>query len=235
MLETLDLFKEALLQCFKGIPLTIELTVLSVALGFCIAVFLAVLLQGQNRLIKRCINGFTFFFTGTPLLVQLYIFYYGIPEWNVIGKLMHTPQFAFLKEGFIWVLIALTLNTAAYSTVIFAGFIRNMDKGELEAAKAYGMSYKQAMRRIIVPSALRKALPAYSNEVIMTMHATALASVVTLLEVTGQANIFNQTYYEPFIAYGAAAVIYFVLNGIMIMGFKQLEKKYLKHLRVRRA
>lgn len=233
MNETLELFQQALMDCIMALPVTMFLTVVSVLCGLCIAVPFAVLYSKKHTLASKLINGFVYFFTGTPLLVQLYIFYYGIPSLSFVNELMREPGFEFLKGSYIYVLAALTLNTAAYSTVIFSGAIRNTDRGEIEAAYAYGMSKAQAMRRVILPSSLRRALPAYSNEVIMTMHATALASTVTIVEITGAASFFNSTYYEPFIAYAAAAVLYLTLNTILVVAFRQVEKRYLAHLKTR--
>ncbi|NEN76043.1 ABC transporter permease subunit [Pelistega sp. NLN82] len=233
MSESLDLFWIALQDCIAALPVTLFLTVVSVSIGLLLAIPCAVMVQKKNTIRAKLINGFVYFFTGTPLLIQLYIFYYGIPSLSVVNELMHQPAFSFLKGSYIYVLAALALNTAAYSTVIFSGAIRNTDRGEIEAAYAYGMSRAQAMRRVILPSSLRRALPAYSNEVIMTMHATALASTVTIMEITGAASFFNSTYYEPFIAYAAAAVLYFVLNGLLVLGFRQIEKRYLVHLKSR--
>lgn len=233
MNETMSLFWLAFLSCLEALPVTIFLTVISVGIGLCLALPLAVVSQRKTTLGARITNGFVYFFTGTPLLVQLYIFYFGIPSLSFVSELMQTPSWEFLKQGYIWVLAALTLNTAAYSTVIFAGAIGNTDRGEVEAAYAYGMSKAAAMRRIILPSSLRRALPAYSNEVIMTMHATALASTVTIVEMTGAASYFNSTYYEPFIAYSAAALLYLILNTVLVIGFRQVEKRYLAHLNSR--
>lgn len=231
--DTLALFWLAFQQCLDALPITVMLVVVSVSIGFFLALPLAIASLKTNTFTGKLTNGFVFFFTGTPLLVQLYIFYYGIPSLEFVSHLMQEPGWEFLKSGYIWVLTALTLNTAAYSTVIFAGAIKNTDRGEVEAAMAYGMSRAQAMRRIILPSSLRRALPAYSNEVIMTMHATALASTVTILEITGAASYFNSTYYEPFIAYSAAALLYLILNTVLVVAFRQVEKKYLIHLKYR--
>lgn len=233
MSDTLALFLLALRTCLDAVPVTIMLTLVSVSIGFFIALPLSVISLKNRTLLGRLTNGFVYFFTGTPLLVQLYIFYYGIPSLEPVRELMQQPGWQFLKSGYIWVLSALTLNTAAYSTVIFAGAIKNTDRGEVEAAMAYGMSSFQAMHRIIIPSALRRALPAYSNEVIMSMHATALASTVTIVEIAGAASYFNSTYYEPFIAYSAAAVLYLILNTLLVVGFRQVEKKHLLHLKYR--
>lgn len=233
MNDTLELFYLAFLQCLSALPITAMLVVVSVSIGFLIALPLSVVSLRRKTITGRLANGFVYFFTGTPLLVQLYIFYYGIPSLEPVRELMQAPAWAFLKSGYIWVLSALTLNTAAYSTVIFSGAIKNTDRGEVEAAMAYGMNRLQALKRIILPSSLRRALPAYSNEVIMSLHATALASTVTIVEITGAANYFNSTYYEPFIAYSAAAILYLILNTVLVVGFRQLEKKYLIHLKYR--
>lgn len=233
MSETFELFQQALMDCINAIPITLFLTSVSVACGLMLAVPFAVIAYKRKTVAAKLINGFVYFFTGTPLLVQLYIFYYGVPSLEFVNHLMHQPGFEFLKGSYIYVLAALTLNTAAYSTVIFSGAIRNTERGEIEAAMAYGMTKAQAMRRVILPSSLRRALPAYSNEVIMTLHSTALASTVTIVEITGAASFFNSTYYEPFIAYAAAAVLYFLLNGILVFGFRQIEKRYLVHLKSR--
>ncbi|MGO1765810.1 nickel transporter [Advenella sp. S44] len=233
MSETLSLFFDALVTCLQAAPLTLMLTALSVGIGLCMAIPLSVVHQRERTPGARLVHAFTYFFTGTPLLVQIYIIYYGIPSFHFIGQLMSQPGFGFLKEGFIWVLVALTLNTAAYSTVIFSGAIKNTDRGEIEAARAYGMNRRNAMRRIILPSSLRRALPAYSNEVIMTMHSTALASTVAMMEITGAASLFVTTTYQPFIAYSAAACIYLVLNFVLVFIFRKIEQRYLVHLNSR--
>ncbi|HZJ98067.1 MAG: ABC transporter permease subunit [Alcaligenaceae bacterium] len=231
MNDTLELFWLAFQDCLNALPITVMLTLVSVSIGFLLALPLAVASLKNGTIAAKLTNGFVYFFTGTPLLVQLYIFYYGIPSLGPVSELMQEPGWEFLKSGYIWVLTALTLNTAAYSTVIFAGAIKNTDRGEVEAAMAYGMSRAQALRRVILPSSLRRALPAYSNEVIMSMHATALASTVTIVEITGAASYFNSTYYEPFIAYSAAAVLYLALNSVLVGVFRLFEKKYLVHLK----
>ncbi len=231
MSNTLSLFMQALLDCLKALPMTLLLTGLSVSAGFLIAVPLAVVHHRKVTLKARLVQAFVYVFTGTPLLVQLYVIYYGIPSLGFVNTLMQKPEFSFLKGAFIWALLALTLNTAAYSTVIFSGAIRNTDDGEVEAARAYGMTPYKAMWRIILPSSLRRALPAYSNEFIMTMHATSLASTITIVEMTNSAQQFVSKTYQPFIAYSAAAVIYLLLTIILVGGFKLLEKRYMAYLK----
>ena len=150
------------------------------------------------------------------------------------GTLEVLPDgFGFLRDAYFWVLLGLTLNTAAYSTIIFSGAINNTEYGEIEAGRAYGMSSFQVMRHIVLPSSLRRALPAYSNEVILMLQATALASSFTLFEITGQAVRFNSTHYQPFVAYIPAAIMYLIMTYILVLVFKALEKRYLAHLRPR--
>lgn len=230
--DNLVLFAQALEACIEGVPLTLLLMVLSVIFGLILSVILTSLLQRSKGVLRGLIKGFVFFFTGSPYLIQLFIFYYGLPNWDVIGNLMQQPGFGFLKDPFIWVVSSLTLNTAAYTTVIFDGYIRNIDRGEIEAAKAYGMSSGQIFWRVTMPSAFRKALPAYSNEIIAVLQATALASAVTVHEITGQATDFIQMYYPPeYIGYGAAAIVYLILNSLFLLLFRFIEKRYTAHMR----
>ncbi|MBP5984860.1 MAG: ABC transporter permease subunit [Brachymonas sp.] len=228
--STLLLFVQTLWACIQALPTTLLLTGLSILIGLAIAIPLAVVHHRHTTVKARLVQGFIYFFTGTPLLVQIYIIYYGLPSFDWVADLMQQPGFGFLKDGFIWALMALTLNTAAYSTVIFSGSIRNTDAGEVEAARAYGMWPRQAMWRIILPSSLRRALPAYSNEVIMIMHATSLASTVTVSEMTNAASLIVSSSYRPFVAYSAAAVMYLLLTLILVGGFKLLEKRFMAHL-----
>lgn len=231
MNDTFSLFAQAFWQSLQALPMTLMLTGLSVGIGFMLAVPLAVAHHRKITLKARLVQVFVYIFTGTPLLVQIYVIYYGIPSLGPINALMQKPEFAFLKGAFVWALLALVLNTAAYSTVIFSGAIRNTDTGEIEAARAYGMTPYKAMWRIILPSSLRRALPAYSNEFIMTMHSTSLVSVITIVEMTNAARQFASKTYSPFIAYGAAAVIYLLLTIALVGGFKWLEKRYMAYLK----
>ena len=221
---------KAFVHCIQGIPLTLELTAASVIAGFILAIPLAMIHAQRDTWGAKIVRAYTYFFTGTPLLIQLYLFYKGMPEFDWVQNLMQKESWSFLKDGFFWAWLAFTLNTAAYSTEIFSGAIRNTPHGDIEAGEAYGLTNKQIMSRIILPSSLRRALPAYSNEVIMMLQSTALASVVTLFEITGQALDFNTKYYQPFPAFISAAIIYLILTSLMVYVFRRLERKYLKHL-----
>jgi arginine/ornithine transport system permease protein len=145
-----------------------------------------------------------------------------------------------VRESFAWVALknawfcawlAFTLNTVAYTTEIFAGALRATPAGEIEAARAYGLSGWQLYRRILLPSSLRRALPQYSNEVVGLMHATAIASTVTLVDITRVARDVYANHLVMTESFGVAAVIYFSLTFLFVGGFKLLERKYLRHLR----
>jgi arginine/ornithine transport system permease protein len=130
--------------------------------------------------------------------------------------------------------LAFAINTCAYTTEMIAGAIRATPHGEVEAARSLGMSWAMLMRRIVLPSALRRALPAYSNEVIMMLHATSLASIVTLLDLTGAAREVNSRYFLPFEAFVTVALFYLALTFVLVALFRRAEARWLAHLQVRR-
>ncbi|TDR31712.1 ABC transporter permease [Hydromonas duriensis] len=230
--DAFSIFWHTFVQCVvEGLPLTLLLTASSVLAGLVLAIPLSVVHARRSTPIAKSVRFFVYFFTGTPLLVQMYLFYKGFPEFDWVQALMEKPAFDFLKEGFFWVWLALTLNTTAYLIEIFSGAIRNTDNGEVEAGRAYGLTRAQVTRHIILPSALRRALPAYSNEVIMMLQATALASSFTLYEVMGQAVILNSETYRPFPVFIAAAAVYLLLTFGLVYLFKIAEKRYLNHLK----
>lgn len=231
--SAIELFIRAFMKCLEGLPLTLMLTFSAVIAGLILAIPLAVIHARRSTIPAKTVRLFVYFFTGTPLLVQMYLFYKGFPEFEWVQALMEIDAFDFLKDAFVWVWLALTLNTTAYLVEIFSGAIRNTDNGEVEAGRAYGLSSSQVTRFIVLPSALRRALPAYSNEVIMMLQATALASSFTLFEVMGQAIILNSETYRPFPVFIAAATVYLLLTFILVYLFKLAEKRYLAHLRPR--
>jgi arginine/ornithine transport system permease protein len=209
----------------EGLWTTIYLVSFSLLLGLFIAIPAGILQSSENRAIRGAIWIYMYFFRGTPLLIQLFIIYYG------------SAQFDFLRESWLWdyfqdawfcALLALTLNTGAYTAEIVRGVIGTVPQGELEAAKAYGMSRWKMLHRIILPNSLRRALPAYSNEVIFMIHGSAIAGIVTIVDITGAARVVNARYYAPFEAYLAAALLYMCLTFSVIFIFRQWEKRYLQ-------
>lgn len=217
-----------LLEYWNGLVTTVQLVFLSLLIGLVIALPLAILRTVRNPFVSGPIWVFTYLFRGTPLLIQLYIIYYGIAQ---IPGIQETFWWNIFREPFYPALLAFTLNTAAYTTEIIRGAIIATPMVEIEAAKAYGMSWMLRMRRIILPNAARRAVQAYSNEVIFMLHASAIASVVTMVDLTGAArNIYARTY-APFDAFIFVALIYLMLTFILVFVFRKLENHLLRHQR----
>ena len=210
-----DIFNLAtLMHYWGGFVTTIQLVFLSLLIGAVIALPLGILRTSKNPWINKPIWIYVYFFRGTPLIVQLFLIYYGTAQIESIKGTWLWENI--LAEAFYPCLIAFVLNTAAYTTEIIRGAIENTSKGEIEAAKAYGMSWAVRMRRVILPSAFRRALPAYANEVIFMLHASAIASVVTIVDLTGAARDIYSRYYAPFDAFLFVAAIYLCITFTLI-------------------
>ncbi|HXE19475.1 histidine ABC transporter permease HisM [Castellaniella sp. UC4442_H9] len=217
---------------WSGVAVTLWLLVLSVSMGFAISIVLAVGRVSPRRWISFPIWLFTYVFRGTPLYVQILFIYAGLYSLDFIK---HTPPLAaFFQSGFDCLVLALTLNTTAYTTEIFAGAIRASSAGEIEAARSFGMSRFALYRRIILPSALRRALPAYSNEVILMLHATSLAFTATVPDILKVARDANSATYQTFASYGVAALLYLCLSFTLIWLFRSYERRVLAYLGTRR-
>jgi arginine/ornithine transport system permease protein len=217
-----------LMEYWSGLVTTVQLVFLSLLIGLVIALPLAILRTVRNPFVSGPIWIYTYLFRGTPLLIQLYIIYYGVAQ---IPGIQETFWWTVFREPFYPALLAFTLNTAAYTTEIIRGAIVATPMGEIEAAKAYGMSWMLRMRRIILPNAARRAVQAYSNEVIFMLHASAIASVVTMVDLTGAArNIYARTY-APFDAFIFVALIYLMLTFVLVFVFRKLENHLLRHQR----
>lgn len=223
----IDVMVSSLPLYFSGALVTLKLLAAALAAGLVASIPLAVMRASPNAWLSRPVWLFTYFFRGTPLLVQLFLTYYGL------------AQFAWMRESVLWPLfssawfccvLAFAANTCAYTTEIIAGALTTTSHGEVEAARAMGMSPFTLVRRILLPSALRRALPAYGNEVVMMLHATSLASIVTLLDITGAARDVNSRFYLPFEAFITAAGFYLVLTFILVSLFHLAEKRWLVHL-----
>ncbi|WP_372609907.1 ABC transporter permease [Halomonas sp.] len=212
----------------EGLVTTVQLVALSLIIGLLLAVPLAIARGSKHRWVSLPIFLYCYVFRGTPLLVQLYLIYYGVV---FVDGIQETWLWVILEKPFVPALIAFTLNTAAYTTEIFRGAIKSTDRGEIEAARAYGMSRGLMLRRIVLPSAFRRALPAYGNEVIFMLHASAIASVVTIMDLTGAARYVYARFYAPFDAFLFVAAIYLCLTFAILYLFRYLEKRLLAHLK----
>ncbi len=211
----------------QGLKNTLILVSISLFLGLLFAIPLAVLRTSGNSLIQAPIRAFVFFFRGTPLLVQMFLVYYGMGQFDLMKESFLWPLF---KEAYFCALFTFSLNTCAYTTEIFRGAIVATPHGEIEAARAAGMSTFLMLRRIVLPSAFRRALPAYSNEIIFMLHGSALASVITIIDITGAARIINSRYYSPYEAFLTAAAFYMAITFALVFLVRRLEKHWQGHL-----
>jgi len=217
-----------MLEYWNGLVQTVQLVFLSLIIGLLVAVPLAILRTNRRWWVSGPVWVYTYLFRGTPLLIQLYIIYYGLAQ---IPGIQETFWWSIFREPFYPALLAFTLNTAAYTTEIFRGAIAAPPQGEIEAAKAYGMSWFLRLRRIVLPSAARRAVQAYSNEVIFMLHASAIASVVTIVDLTGAARNIYSRFYAPFEAFIGVALIYMALTFLLVFAFRKLENHLLRHQR----
>jgi octopine/nopaline transport system permease protein len=218
----LDFLRETILMLLSGAPLTLQLAAFSVGAGAVLAVLLALMRLSGNPLLDYPARSYVFVFRGTPLLVQIFLIYYGLGQFPEIRDSFAWP---FLRQPYWCALLALTLNTAAYSSEIIRGGILSVPFGQIEAARACGMSRALIFRRIVVPQGLRVALPAYGNEIILMTRSTALASVITLMEVTGIASKIIAETFRPVEVFICAGAIYLSLNFAISRGIALLERR----------
>lgn len=211
-----------------GIRTTLVLLVISLASSFLLAIPLAVARVSANQWVAKPVWLYTYVLRGTPLLVQLFIIYHGLAQFEAVRESM---AWVLLKNAWFCAWLAFTLNSTAYTTEIFAGALKATSVGEIEAARSYGLGGFKLYSRILLPSALRRALPQYSNEVVGLMHATAIASTVTLVDITRVARDVNANHLLVTESFGVAAVIYFLLTFTLVGIFKLLERRFLRHLR----
>lgn len=208
----------------QGLWTTVWLVSLSLLIGLAVAIPVAIARNSHYHLAYLPSWGFIYFFRGTPLLVQMYLIYYGMDQFFPVKDTLW-------EHAWFCALVAFVLNTSAYTAEIIRGAINGLNKGELEAAKAFGMSRSKAYRRIILPSALRRALPAYSNEVVFMLHGSAVAGIITIMDLTGAARLVNARYYAPFESFLTAGLFYMALTFIILWCFKKAEKRFLAYLR----
>lgn len=209
-------------KLLHGLSLTLGLAASALILGSLLACLLTLCLTSKNHYLKQPASTFVFFIRGTPLLVQIFLIYYGLGQFDWLRE---SVLWVVFREPFYCAVIALALNTSAYTAVLFKGAIDSVPQGEVLACLALGLSRRLMLKRIIFPRALRLALPAYSNEVVIILKSTSLVSTITLLDVMGVTNqIAAQTYQViPFLC--LAAVIYLTLNAIVMWIFRLIERR----------
>ncbi len=223
-----DFIIDTLLTLATGIPRTLELALISITLGAVFATLLAVVRLGRNRWLSAGVQGYVFLFRGTPLLVQIFLIYYGLSQFAWVR---HSALWPFLREPFWCSILALSLNTAAYGSEIIRGGILSVPFGQVEAARACGMTGARVFRRIVLPIALRQALPAYSNEIIAMIKSTSLASIITLMEITGIAYKLISETYRAMEVFVCAGILYLLINFFITRVIQHVEYRITPHLR----
>ncbi len=219
-------------QILAGARLTVFLAVMSLSVGFGLAILAALMHRSKVLFLSAPVRAYVFVIRGTPLLLQLFFIYYGLGQLELVRQSLLWPV---LSSPLWCALLALTLNTAAYGSEIIRGGIESVPWGEMEAGRAFGMSGFLLFRRVIFPIAIRQALPAYGNEVILMVKATSLASTITIMEMTGIANVIMAESYRPLEAFIVAGGFYLSLNFTMTRIISWIEWQLSGHLRPYRA
>jgi polar amino acid transport system permease protein len=216
------LIVDSLPRLLGGALLSVELVALSVAAGLLIAGPVAMMRASANPLLRALPWPYVFFFRGTPLLVQIFLIYYGLGQFEAVRE---SWAWTLLREAYWCAVIAFTLNTAAYSAEILRGGIQAVPRGEIEAARAIGMSRLQVYRRVVLPRAFRIALPAYGNEIVFMIKGSALASTITLMDLTGVARTLVARTYKPVEVFLAAGLLYLVIVYGVTWLLRRLERR----------
>ena len=219
----LELMINSLPKLISAAVITLKLLSVSLMIGLFIGLFFAILRLNKNIFINRFAYGYSYIFRGTPLLVQIFIIYFGLGQ---IEYLRSTVLWVILKEPYWCAIIAFALNTGAYTSEILRSAFQTIKPGIIEAGKSLGISNKVIFYKIQIPIAIRQSLPAYGNEIILMMKGTSLASTVTIMDLTGVAKYIISTTFKPIEVFIVAGGIYLFMTFIIHNVIKFLEKKY---------
>ena len=217
------LMASSLPKLLSAAVVTLKLLSLSLFFGIFIGLLFAILRLSKNSLVSKFAYGYSYIFRGTPLLVQIFIIYYGLGQ---IEYFRTTFLWVIFKEPYWCAIIAFALNTGAYTSEILRSAFQTIKPGIIEAGKSLGISNKIIFYKIQIPVAIRQSLPAYGNEIILMMKGTSLASTVTLMDITGVAKHIVSTTYKPLEVFLMAGGIYLFMTFIIHNLIKYLEKKY---------
>lgn len=221
-----------LLECFKrllaGVPLTLGLSLFSCAIGLVLASAICAMRLSKKVWLDYPARGFVSIFRGTPLLVQLFVIYYGLGQFSWLRE---SFAWTYLREAYWCVLAALALNTAAYTSEILRGGINSVQHGQIESALSVGLRKDQIWRCVILPQAWRQMLPAYGNEIILQIKSTSLASIVTLMEVTGIAAKLVSQSYRPIEVFVCAGALYLLFNFVVTRAVTLMESRLTRGMR----
>ena len=219
----LELILNSLPKLLPAALVTLKLLISSLIIGLIIGLGFAILRLNKNIFINKFAYGYSYLFRGTPLLVQIFIIYYGLAQ---IEYLRSTFLWSIIKEPYWCAIIAFSLNTGAYTSEILRSAFETIKVGVIEAGKSLGISNKIIFYKIQIPIAIRQSLPAYGNEIILMLKGTSLASTVTLMDLTGVAKYIISTTFKPIEVFIVAGSIYLFMTFIIHNVIKYLEKKY---------
>ena len=217
------MFEDYLSVIAQGIPTSLLLTFASLLIAFLLALLFTFILAMGNRWLKSAVNFYLVLFTGTPLLIQIFLIYSGPGQFEFITQ---SPLWSLLSNAWFCAMLALALNSAAYSTQLFYGAVKAIPKGQWESCAALGLSRVQTLK-ILIPYALKRALPSYTNEIILVFKGTSLASTITIMDIMGYARQLYGTEYDALTIYGIAGVIYLLITGIATFMLRKVENKVL--------
>ena len=219
----LELMSSSIPKLLSATVVTLKLLSLSLFFGIFIGLLFAILRLKKNKILNRFAYGYSYVFRGTPLLVQIFIIYFGLGQ---IEYLRSTVLWVVLKEPYWCAIIAFALNTGAYTSEILRSAFQTIKPGFIEAGKSLGISNKIIFYKIQIPIAIKQSLPAYGNEIILMMKGTSLASTVTLMDLTGVAKYIISTTFKPIEVFIVAGSIYLFMTFIIHNIIKYLEKKF---------
>ncbi|MBA1338464.1 MAG: octopine/nopaline transport system permease protein [Pelagibacterales bacterium] len=219
----MELMIESFPRLLNATLLTVELTLLSLFFGMFVGVFFAILRTSKNKILYYLSYYYSYVFRGTPLLVQIFIIYFGLGQ---VEWIRESFLWIVLKEPYSCAILAFTLNTGAYSSEIFRSAFETINKGMVEAAKSLGLNKINIFFKVKLPIAIKQSLPAYGNEMILMLKGTSLASTVTLLDLTGVAKHIISTTFRPIEVFIVAGSIYLLMTFVIHNVIKILEKKY---------
>ena len=217
------MFEDYLSVIAQGIPTSLLLTFASLLIAFLLALLFTFILAMGNRWLKSAVNFYLVLFTGTPLLIQIFLIYSGPGQFEFITQ---SPLWSLLSNAWFCAMLALALNSAAYSTQLFYGAVKAIPKGKWESCAALGLSRVQTLK-ILIPYALKRALPSYTNEIILVFKGTSLASTITIMDIMGYARQLYGTEYDALTIYGIAGGIYLLITGIATLVLRKVENKVL--------
>jgi polar amino acid transport system permease protein len=206
-------------QLLNGAKITILLTICAVCMGLILSIFIALGKMSKNKIISKICGAYIFFFRGTPLLMQLYFIYYGLPQINMALT---------INSRFLAAFLAFSLNSAAYCSEIIRAAIQSIDKGQFEASKALGFTNAQTMRLVIFPQSIRRLIPPVANEFIMVLKDASLVSIIALADLTKVTRSISSSSGTALV-YIPAMVIYLIMTAFFEFIFNKLETRFSRY------